>query len=47
MFEMRKHYSNYFKGFPGFKPFKIKLMGTEEVESVLGVLEEIRDHYKG
>ena len=47
MFEMRKHYSNYFKGFPNFKPFKVKLMGTEEVESVLGVLEEIRDHYKG
>lgn len=47
MFEMRKHYSNYFKGFRNFKPFKMKLMGTEEVDGVLDVLEEIREYYKG
>ncbi|MBE9483672.1 MAG: tRNA dihydrouridine synthase DusB, partial [Bacteroidetes bacterium] len=47
MFEMRKHYSNYFKGFPNFKPFKVKLMGTEEVEGVMEVLEEIEGYYKG
>lgn len=46
MFEMRKHYSNYFKGFINFKPFKMKLMGTEEVNEVMGVLEEIRGYYK-
>ncbi len=45
MFEMRKHYTNYFKGFPNFKPFKMKLMGTEEVEEVMGVLDEIKDYY--
>jgi nifR3 family TIM-barrel protein len=47
MFEMRKHYTNYFKGFPNFKPFKMKLMGTEEVEEVVGILEEIEAYYKG
>ena len=46
MFEMRKHYSNYFKGFPNFKPFKMKLMGTEEVEGVMEVLGEIEGYYK-
>ncbi len=46
MFEMRKHYSNYFKGFKYFKPFKVKLMGTEEVEGVLEVLEEISNYYQ-
>lgn len=46
MFEMRKHYSNYFKGFPNFKPFKVKLMGTEEVEAVLAILEELRAKYQ-
>ena len=47
MFEMRKHYGNYFKGFVNFKPFKLKLMGTEEAEEVLEILESIRSHYKG
>lgn len=46
MFEMRKHYSNYFKGFTNFKPFKMKLMGTEEVDEVMAVMEEIRGYYK-
>lgn len=45
MFEMRKHYTNYFKGFPNFKPFKMKLMGTEEVETVVNILEEIKAYY--
>lgn len=45
MFEMRKHYTNYFKGYPNFKPFKMKLMQTEEIEGVLEVLEEIRKYY--
>jgi len=46
MFEMRKHYGNYFKGFPNFKPFKMKLMGTEDVDGVLEILEEIKEFYK-
>jgi tRNA-dihydrouridine synthase len=47
MFEMRKHYGNYFRGFANFKPFKVKLMGTEEAEEVLEILGEIRGYYKG
>jgi nifR3 family TIM-barrel protein len=45
MFEMRKHYSNYFKGLPNFKPFKMKLMEEEEPGRVLEVLEEVRKSY--
>lgn len=45
MFEMRKHYSNYFKGLPNFKAFKVKLMGEEKVESVLAILDEIKLRY--
>lgn len=47
MFEMRKHYGNYFKGFPDFKPFKLKLMETEEAGEVMEVLSAIEDFYKG
>lgn len=42
MFEMRKHYSNYFKGLKNFKPFKIKLMQEEEACKLLDILEEVR-----
>lgn len=42
MFEMRKHYSNYFKGLKNFKPFKIKLMQEEEAGKLLDILEEVR-----
>lgn len=46
MFEMRKHYSNYFKGFANFKPFKMKLMAVETADEVMAVLEEIRIAYQ-
>ena len=45
LFEMRKHYTNYFKGFPNFKPFKVKLMEAGEVEGVLEILDEIKDFH--
>jgi tRNA-dihydrouridine synthase B len=39
--ELRKHYSGYFKGFPNFKPWRIKLLLATSVEELLKVLEEI------
>lgn len=45
LFETRKHYSNYFRGLPSFKPFKLKLMEAEDVEAVMEALEEIKDFY--
>jgi len=44
--EMRKHWSDYFKGYPNFKPFRIKLMQYETHDEVLNVLEEIRRFYR-
>ena len=43
--EMRKHWGNYFKGYPNFKPFKLKLMGTESYNGVLSVIDEIEHYY--
>jgi tRNA-dihydrouridine synthase B len=43
--EMRKHWSDYFKGYPHFKPFRQKLMETETLKGVLKILEEIREFY--
>ena len=46
VFEMRKHYGNYFKGLFNFKQFKIKLVSVERLEEVVEILEEINKTYK-
>jgi nifR3 family TIM-barrel protein len=43
--ELRKHWGNYFWGYPHFKPFRQKLMEVETLEGVNQVLEEIREYY--
>ena len=43
--EMRKHYSNYFRGFPHFKEFKMKLMLCKSSECLFEILEELRSFY--
>jgi nifR3 family TIM-barrel protein len=45
--EIRQHLSNYFKGLPNFKPLRLKLLTTPEVEDVFEILEDIREKYKG
>ena len=42
IFEMRRHYANYFKGIPNFKEYRMKLVGLSDYENILDVLEEIR-----
>ena len=36
--EMRRHYSNYFKGFPHFKETRMKLVLSEDLEEILFIL---------
>ena len=43
--EMRKHYSNYFRGFRNFKAFKMKLMLCKEPQCLFDILEEMRRFY--
>lgn len=45
VFEMRKHWGNYFKGIPNFKPFRLKLVSTETVAETDAVLKEIAATY--
>lgn len=44
--EIRKHWGDYFKGYPNFKPFRLKLMDAETHEEVLTILKEISDYYR-
>jgi tRNA-dihydrouridine synthase B len=39
--EMRRHYTNYFKGIPNFKPFRTRLVETDHYAEVDAVLQEI------
>ncbi|MFC1733598.1 tRNA dihydrouridine synthase DusB [candidate division KSB1 bacterium] len=43
--EIRKHYSNYFRGLVNFKPFKLKLMQGNEMKEIESILDEIYNHY--
>ncbi len=46
IYEMRRHFSNYFKGLPHFKEMRLKLLTTIEVEEIMDLLEVIREKYK-
>ncbi len=43
--EMRRHYSNYFRGYPGIKQFRKELVTREEPEVLFATLREIESHY--
>ena len=43
--EMRRHYANYFKGIPHFKPFRMKLVTRDIYEDVLLALNEIEKEF--
>jgi len=45
IFEMRMHYTNYFRGFPNFKPFRTRLVEAGTQEEVMEVLEEISKNF--
>ena len=43
--EMRRHFSNYFKGLENFKEARLKLLTTKEPEIVLELLDEIMEKW--
>lgn len=47
VFEMRRHYANYFKGLPNFKDFRVKLVGCEVPDEILETLDRILVEYEG
>ncbi|CAN5731367.1 tRNA dihydrouridine synthase DusB [soil metagenome] len=46
IFEMRRHYTNYLKGLPGIRDFRLKLVTLSEEAEINEVLDEISAHYK-
>ena len=45
IFEMRRHYTNYFRGIPNFKPFRTRLVELESHAALLDVLDEIGETF--
>ncbi|MGZ3840335.1 MAG: tRNA dihydrouridine synthase DusB [Flavisolibacter sp.] len=45
--EMRRHYTNYLRGLPNIKEFRLRLVTISEVEEIDEVLQEIISQYDG
>ncbi len=43
--EMRRHYTNYFRGMPNFKQYRTEMVTAETYEQVCEILEQVSDVY--
>ncbi len=43
--EMKRHYTNYFKGVDHFKDYRMKLVTSFDFNEILATLDEISEHY--
>ena len=44
--ETRRHYTNYFKGIPNFKPIRQKLVTSDDAQDVFEALEQAKEIFK-
>ena len=47
VYETRRHYTNYFKGIPNFKPYRMKMVTSDEPAEVFAAFEEALDAFSG
>jgi tRNA-dihydrouridine synthase len=43
--EMKRHYTNYFKGIPHFKPYRTKLVTTFDLKEIFDTLDEVQERF--
>ncbi|HCX21098.1 MAG: tRNA dihydrouridine synthase DusB [Flammeovirgaceae bacterium] len=41
IFEMRRHYTNYFRGIPNFKPYRTRLVESDSYDELQDILDEV------
>ena len=46
IFEMRRHYANYFKGVPDFKEYRMILVSLENINDIHSTLDEINERFQ-
>lgn len=44
--EMRRHYTNYFRGLPGIKDFRMKLVSEMDKNIIFEILDEVNEFYQ-
>ena len=45
VFETRRHYTNYFKGIPHFKEYRMKMVTTDDSKGVFDVFDEVLEKF--
>ena len=45
VFETRRHYTNYFKGIPHFKEYRMKMVTSDEAADVFAVFDEVQEKF--
>ncbi len=45
VFETRRHYTNYFKGIPDFKPYRMKMVTSDAAEDVFNTFDEVLEKF--
>ncbi len=45
IFEMRRHYANYFKGLPDFKPYRMRLVAEPDINNIYSILAEVAEKF--
>jgi len=45
VFETRRHYTNYFKGIPDFKPYRMKMVTSDESADVFAAFDEVLEKF--
>ena len=43
--ETRRHYTNYFKGIPHFKPYRLKMVTTDDAKGVFAIFDEVIEKF--
>lgn len=47
VFETRRHYTNYFKGIPHFKEYRMKMVTSDAAEDVFATFDEVKRNFSG
>jgi tRNA-dihydrouridine synthase B len=42
---MKRHYTNYFKGIPHFKDYRIKMVTSDNPEEVHAILDDVANKF--
>ena len=45
VFETRRHYTNYFKGIPNFKEYRMKMVTSDDSKDVFAAFDEVQEKF--